>query len=273
MKSLRPKRSTRLLWWGIGSISLLTTMLMIFGFIYAVQTVLFPTVAHETESDLDHVESPQEDGEQREGIHIVTLGDSLSKGTGDPSGKGYTGVVQEMLEEQAGEKVYVVPYAVNGYRTDQLITLLQDQKGVRATIKQADIVLFTIGANDLFQVGREVDPDRMLENLQGTVGRIDQIFSLLAGLNSEAQLIYSALYNPFTAIDPEGEASRFVHQFNQEVATLAIQYPNIAVVPTFDLFHQDTEKYLSSDYFHPNTLGYERIASRVLQLIRWEDSL
>lgn len=271
MKSLQRQRSSLYLWWGLGSLATIATLLFAAGFGYVIQSVVLPNGNPSSlNGELREVPDASNQG-QLDGIHIVTLGDSLTRGTGDATGKGYTGVIRQKLEQLAERDVFLVPYAINGYRSDELLRMLEAQKGVQASIEQADIVLLTIGANDLFAVGEAVEIEAAIGNLEGTVARIEQIFKKLMSLNKEAQIIYSGLYNPFVEIDTNGAVSRFVLRFNQAVAASAVSYPNITVVPMHDLFAVNTDSYLAGDYFHPNTLGYQRMAERIMQVLRWED--
>ena len=49
---------------------------------------------------------------------------------------------------------------------------------------------------------------------------------------------------------------------------LVAPYPNITVIPTYDLFLNHEEKFLYNDHFHPNQAGYERIAERIIQVLK-----
>jgi lysophospholipase L1-like esterase len=42
----------------------------------------------------------------------------------------------------------------------------------------------------------------------------------------------------------------------------------MVLVPTYDLFELNANKYLYSDHFHPNQDGYERIAERIVQIMK-----
>ena len=97
----------------------------------------------------------------------------------------------------------------------------------------------TIGGNDLFTFGEEVTVEKARQNMPATLSRLDAIFAELARINSRARILYLALYNPFIRLDPSGEASLFVQQFNYEVFRLSVPYNTITVVPTFDLFEPD----------------------------------
>ena len=46
----------------------------------------------------------------------------------------------------------------------------------------------------------------------------------------------------------------------------ALAYPDVLVVPTFDLFEYRQDR-LALDHFHPNRAGYSAIAARILQVL------
>ncbi|MGO4274197.1 lipase, partial [Paenibacillus sp. TAF58] len=77
------------------------------------------------------------------------------------------------------------------------------------------------------------------------------------------------LYHPFLELDPKKEGSLIVQRWNNSVFEMMNRYPHMAIVPTYDLFEQNLIKYLSSaDHFHPNGDGYERIADRIVQILK-----
>ena len=264
VQALHSPSSARI-WRAIAFLSLIVFFTLATGFVYAVKTVVMP--AHVETSKPEEIETEQTDIIKAPGVTIVTLGDFLTKGTGDVSGRGYAGMVREWLSEQLDEPVYFIPFAVNGYRTDQLLQAIREQQGLVAALKQADLILMTIGGNDLFTFGEEVTVEKARQNMPATLNRLDAIFAELARINPRARILYLALYNPFIRLDPSGEASLFVQQFNYEVFRLSVPYNTITVVPTFDLFEPDPAPFLASDRFHPNEAGYARIAQRVTSLL------
>jgi lysophospholipase L1-like esterase len=202
---------------------------------------------------------------------IVALGDSLTRGTGDSEGKGYIGYLMDELEQKTNEKMMIQNFGVKGYRTEQLYEQLQ-QKSVKGYVQQADIILITIGGNDLFQSGQtfmdlnltEIDKLRKqyLTNLERIVIDIRE-------QNNEAIIYFVGLYNPFIDLNDAAIMTKAVRQWNFATSELLDKYPSTVYVPTFDLFQLSVNDYLYSDKFHPNTEGYKLIAERVASLINW----
>ncbi len=271
-------RGSALLWRAIAAAALLSTALMLFGFAYALQDVLNPAApAGKGNSPALGERKPQR--EDKSVLNVVALGDSLTKGTGDVTGQGYVRRVVAGLSEQGMKAKLVNNLAINGLRTDQLIEKLEKDEGTRYALKQADLILFTIGGNDLsgllrtvLQGGGELDMgiDKFTEELQAGIGRLETIFKRIHEVNGEAKVIYVGLYNPFYPIPELRPGSLQVQNWNNEAYRLSVNYPNMRLVPTFDLFESEAGVYLGSDRFHPNGEGYQHIAERVLQVLQEE---
>lgn len=264
-------RSTRILWRTVGAAALAATLLFVGGLVYAVKDVIYPKPA-----DYTPIAETQPAENADATIDIVALGDSLSVGTGDVTGKGYVQNVREKLAAATDKQVNVIGnYAVNGYRTDQLLAALQNPSGIPYGIEKADIVLFTMGGNDLFAIGQDVldsqsdelDPEKVRARLPEPLGRLEQIITKLAELNPRAKIVYVGVYNPFYDIPDMRPASVYVQEWNDQAFKIANRFPNVVVVPTFDLFQFNFETYMYSDHFHPNGEGYVRIADRVVQAL------
>jgi lysophospholipase L1-like esterase len=269
----------RWLWRTVGTVSLLATILFAGGFAYAVRTILNPA------SGAGEQPAARQSGGAEETAHagplaakakinIVALGDSLTAGTGDVSGKGYVGRLKDKLAEQLAKPVYVLNnLAVPGYRTDQLLQQLQD-KTVLDAVRQADIVLLTIGGNDVNQTtdangqGLAIDFAKAKANVPVALSRFDAIVTKLAEANPNAIIVYTALYDPFLDLDPERLGPPIVEAFNQGAFDALNKHKNAVLVPTYDLFALGGTKYLFTDHFHPNADGYERIAGRIAQVLK-----
>jgi lysophospholipase L1-like esterase len=208
-------------------------------------------------------------------IRITAIGDSLTKGTGDATGDGYVKQVVAMLKEK-----YPVPVklnnnlALNGLRADQLVQLLKNDKGYRYSLSQANLILFTIGGNDLFQIASgesasessgELNLAKLKAELPLGIERLKLVLQQINEINPNAQVVYTGLYNPFYDVKDLREGSLEVQEWNEQAYALIHSYPNMTLVPTFDLFERTLSRYISSDHFHPNHDGYTQIAIRIVQ--------
>jgi lysophospholipase L1-like esterase len=58
-----------------------------------------------------------------------------------------------------------------------------------------------------------------------------------------------------------------IQTWNQEIFNLTLRYPQVTVVPMYDIFWNRTTTYLWNDVFHPNEVGYKQMAIRVAQVL------
>ncbi|MGO4374029.1 GDSL-type esterase/lipase family protein, partial [Paenibacillus sp. MCAF20] len=146
------KTRSRLLWPIIAVLTAASTACLLLGFGWAVKDMLYPSTAAVTPG---RTEQPEASGalplEKAKEIRIVAFGDSLTKGTGDTSGEGYVKLTAAGLQEKLGKPVRIVNnLAINGMLTSELSKKLDLGSGYRQAISGANLILFTIGGNDLF---------------------------------------------------------------------------------------------------------------------------
>lgn len=251
------------------------TLLLAVGFGHGAQELIFPrpnVVDTEASANapLTNREPSLEDGNYR----IVAVGDSLAKGTGDTTGQGFARRTAALLDQKDDKEVrFLNNLGINGMTTRQLLNELEEP-GVQYVLKEANIILLSIGANDLFQGGEALQmgsgvPDSAAafdEALPGAVERLGEILNMLRSINPSARIVYIGLYNPFGDIEELREAgNQGITDWNARAAEMIAETENMTLTPTFDLFQRNPGAYLSFDHFHPNSIGYERIAERIVQ--------
>jgi len=267
---------TGFLWRLTGLSALASSLFLAAGLVWAVADILHPPAAGPDDPAAvagDGRDGPEPDKEDKH-LDIVALGDSLTTGMGDHAGLGYVGRLKNRLEEAGDRPVRLLNnLAVNGYRTDQLLADL-DKPSVAAAIRNADLILLTIGGNDLFRSLRDgLDaPDGLtVDGLRAAVRepaeRLGRILDRLAAIRPEALVVCVGLYNPFADLDGTRETSAAVAEWNAAASRHALRHPNVLFVPVADLFERHPERYLYTDHFHPNAEGYERIAERVFRAL------
>ncbi|MCO0598539.1 GDSL-type esterase/lipase family protein [Peribacillus butanolivorans] len=208
-----------------------------------------------------------------EDFTVVALGDSLTRGTGDETGKGYVGLVVEDLESKYNSKPLIHNLGINGQVSQELVQQVK-QTEVKRQLHTADVILITIGGNDLFQQGQtlfDYDLTATSELQENYLENLNTIFKEINNVNDKAAILLIGLYNPFIELDEDFDTNRIVRDWNNETAEVVALYKNAIFVPTFDLFQLSVNDYLYSDKFHPNKAGYRLIADRVAPLIQWED--
>lgn len=267
--------SSKWIWRSVGSISIAATLLLLYGFIAAVRSITAPEPMVSTSpvstgsSQIPNKPSVTQTGEFR----VAAIGDSLAKGTGDDSGSGFVRRSVALLNDQEGHKAQLINnLGINGLTTQGLLTKL-DEPGVSYVLKKANVIIVSIGGNDLFQGAQAAQTGKeppTLSSLRKTLPdgakRLQKVLTKVGKINPNAKIIYVGLYNPFSDL-PEMKVSGNLVVTEWNVAAMAItnQNSNMTLVPTFDLFQQSLPVYLSSDHFHPNGQGYEAIAERIAQ--------
>lgn len=209
--------------------------------------------------------------ENKKSLTIVALGDSLTRGTGDETGKGYVGVLTDEIKDKTKKSVQLTNLGINGQRSDQLRKQIQEEE-VGRQIMQADIVLVTIGGNDLFRGGQglaDFGTEEIASIEKKYLENLTFIFEQIRKNNPTANVFFVGLYNPFIELDQGKEMSKVVRHWNYDSAEVSATFPKIVFVPTFDLFELKVNDYLYADKFHPNSKGYRLIAERVASLLTW----
>ncbi|HSS44079.1 MAG TPA: GDSL-type esterase/lipase family protein [Thermoanaerobaculia bacterium] len=201
---------------------------------------------------------------------LLVLGDSLARGTGDESGKGYALDVLQFLRKRGAADI--ANLAINGVESGDVRDLLA-RENVRRLAASADLILLSVGGNDLSHaVPRgSRSPVEALGDIgrtrEGFAANLREIFDRLRVSNPRAPVYVLGLYDPFGEGSAPGRAgASVILSWNTTLEETSLAYPGIFVVPTFDLFQGRADR-LAVDRFHPNRRGYQAIAARVIQLL------
>lgn len=203
-------------------------------------------------------------------LRIVGIGDSLTRGVGDPKEQGYAGIVAtDLRTSDAFSSVELTDEGVTGDTTANLLNVLK-KKRVQNELSKANLIFLTIGGNDLVDVLQnhflsldlnEFDTQRKIYE-----ANLNEILTEVRLLNPTATIYYMGLYNPFedyfTTLNKP--FTNILKEWNSGGATVLELYPNTVFIPTFNLFHGKTNELLYKDHFHPNPKGYHLIAHRIL---------
>lgn len=202
-------------------------------------------------------------------IKVVMVGDSLTEGVGDESKKGgYLPYLKELLEKEKGiNKAELINFGVRGHRTTQLLDRLENPEVMNA-VREADMVLITIGGNDIMKVLRDNISDLKLEDFDREKRLYNQhlreILTNIRSFNSGTSIVLVGLYNPFSSSLPEiNEIDQVISDWNISSQNLTSQMDHAYFVEISDLFAENVNELLYTDYFHPNKKGYELIAQEV----------
>jgi lysophospholipase L1-like esterase len=200
---------------------------------------------------------------------ILVLGDSLARGTGDETGKGFASDVLESLKKKGPADM--ANLAVNGAESGDTLKVL-DSENVRRLAASADAILLSVGGNDLSHaVPREAamaaSPlEKIVASRARYAGNLRQILTRLREANPGAPIYLLGLYDPFGSEGPQARVgASVILSWNTLIEETALSFPKVSVVPTFDLFYGRPDR-LAVDRFHPNSKGHQAIADRILQL-------
>ncbi|WP_419887791.1 SGNH/GDSL hydrolase family protein [Neobacillus niacini] len=203
---------------------------------------------------------------------IVAIGDSLTEGIGDETENGgYVGILNNTFEDNK-LNITVQNFGKKGNRTDQLLKRLENED-IASAIKEADMVLITIGANDIMSVFKSNFMNVTMEPFQAErvkyMERLKAIFNKINELNPDTQIYLIGFYNPFERHFGEiKELGLIVDNWNEAGKSVSEEYKNVRFIPTIDLFSNSTIDLLAEDEFHPNTSGYKLMAQRVLDYLK-----
>ncbi|MEI2665603.1 SGNH/GDSL hydrolase family protein [Rossellomorea sp. LJF3] len=202
-------------------------------------------------------------------LKVVSIGDSLTQGVGDSTKNGgYVPYLEKSLETLDGVKdAQFHNYGVRGNRTDQLLKRLK-KEDVKSSIKESDLVMITIGGNDVMKIFRENLSHLKLEVFQEEKRqyqlRLKEIIETIRSYNPDAGIVLVGLYNPFnTWFSDIDEVNQVIHNWNEASIQVLAGYDKTLFVKIEDLFIDAGDTLLYEDYFHPNDEGYKLIADRM----------
>ena len=207
----------------------------------------------------------------KEETRVVAVGDSLTQGVGDSTGNGgYVGILNNTVS-QMNHLVEFDNYGHRGDRTDQLLKRLDDPN-VSTSIADADIVLMTIGANDIMQVLKDnftnLNMEEFKEERVHFEARLREIFAKIRKMNPDIEIYLVGFYNPYDKYFKDiEELAMIVEDWNSASEAITEELDHVNYIPTKDLFDDTDEDIFAEDNFHPNDLGYQRMAKRVLEYL------
>jgi lysophospholipase L1-like esterase len=202
-----------------------------------------------------------------EKIRLVLLGDSLACGTGDESGRGLSGGLKDELRARGVGSVESTNLCANGATTDDLAARLRQDR-VRSRIAESDVIVLSIGANDLFRTQRSreetlraplVVADQILSRLEALVIQLRAInptarILILGGYNPVPQHPMARLINTYLAVWDAGLGQRFEHD------------PLVSVVALRDILDR-ADRLSRFDNFHPGKDAYRETARRIAAML------
>ncbi|AYF81834.1 MULTISPECIES: SGNH/GDSL hydrolase family protein [Bacillus] len=244
-------------------ITIASFCLFAYGFVSGVNDVLNPKASNLIKKTDVVAKEKRKTGT----LQIVSLGDSLTRGVGDKEGIGYVGRMKEDLQKDYKQKIALTNLAVSGAKMPDLLKQIESN-GAKYSIKQADVIVLTIGGNDLFpgweSLGK-IDLETYRPDTETFQNEAKKIIEEIRKLNTDSPIFWLGLYNPFEDVEDLKGSSNIVVDWNASLEKLALNDKNVYITPTFDLFQNRGKDLLYSDHFHPNEVGYTYMAERLVQ--------
>ena len=259
--------------------SLLTSLLFLLLVIVLVVFIL-TTLLDQPEKEEGVKEVPQK-------IELVAIGDSLTEGVGDSLGSGgYVPRVAELLEEtKSVSQVITHNFGVSGNRSDQILSRMENDTQIETAVKKADIVIFTVGGNDIIKTFKNELLNVQLESFKEPLNlyekNVEKMVEKVQEWKPDTEIYLFGVYNPYALYFSEiKEMQVILDEWNKKTSAIAQQYDNTHYVPIDEAFVVDANltdvkaaqsspentqvienPYLyEDDLFHPNDAGYSKMA-------------
>jgi len=94
---------------------------------------------------------------------------------------------------------------------------------------------------------------------------LHDIFTIIRNENPDAPIYMVGLFNPYLSYFSEiVEIEEIVQIWNETSRQVISKFPNTQFVSIDSIFTDEEKLLLHEDFFHPNRLGYELIADKLL---------
>ncbi|MFJ7669576.1 S-layer homology domain-containing protein [Lysinibacillus sp. NPDC097195] len=214
----------------------------------------------------------------------VALGDSLAHGMNEMGiiGLGYTDFVAQALQQDGLLTSYNKGFAYSGYTTKNILADLQadvekpvtgfgytsNSTKLRASIKEAELITLTAGANDLLPILKDtattgINSATILKASQEAIKNIAAILAEIKKLNPQVQIYVMGYYNsfPYYNEDLQTQFKMLLAIMNASIKTTA-EKAGAVFVPTLDVVAKDVANYLPNpENIHLSEAGYLAVAN------------
>lgn len=146
-------------------------------------------------------------------VKLTAVGDSLTQGVGDPTGKGgYTHLIRQKVNEQNPQvRMSVVNYGISGETTNQINHRVIHSKRLQSSLRHANVITITTGGNDLLSFLKAnvmSNNQKQLKQRLTTYGanyqtRVARLFRNIRQLNRQAPIFVFGIYNPVYVYFPQ----------------------------------------------------------------------
>lgn len=148
-------------------------------------------------------------------VDIVNFGDSLTKGVGDSTDQqGYTKRISKLVEKQIKVPTKNVNFGKSGDTSQQITKRLKDNKKQQSKLKTADVIIMTVGGNDLIQILQNKVINQSEKQVQTKVknsvtnyqNNLNELLLTIRKYNKTAPIFLFGNYNPLYVYFPKFES-------------------------------------------------------------------
>jgi lysophospholipase L1-like esterase len=196
-------------------------------------------------------------------MRVVVLGDSVARGAGDEKGLGLPGWLNHDLRATPAGPASTVNLGINGGRTLNVAHLLRE-RGARNSIAQANLVVMSIGGNDLYgdSLARLMTTLWPWYQRERTLSRVASLVAQIRQINRGARIYILGLYNPYEASGASRWIDVQVNLWDGALIQRLSEMRGVTVIRIADVLAR-ADRLSPIDHFHPGTLGYAAIARRI----------
>lgn len=212
-------------------------------------------------------------------MKLVAIGDSLTEGIGDEYNEGgYVPFLAKGLDEVCHfRSITTFNYGKSGNQTTQLTARIQKSSEIQESLKTADAITITIGANDLLKVAKDnifndLTAETFMKPKEEYLKNVAILYQEIRKYNPDCPIYQLGIYNPFYLNFKEiTELQEVINLWNFATKEFVSQQEEVYFIPINDQIYQgmgitDDGEFINNllsdkDSFHPNTIGYQIIAN------------
>lgn len=225
-----------------------------------------------------------------EGVCLSVLGDSIASGYGlDDIHQSYASLISD-------EKNYTLSNnAVPGHTTSDLLRVVCHEEEAREGLKKADLVIISIGGNDILHLLGNADTATLLDiiskgiesqyikaAMQSAKEKLLYSCTEIRTLNPDAPIIIQTQYNSLYAHEQYKQfaalADKLAPAFTQIIDYVSQEISSIYtadIYTAFDNYYKVNQSYdiIQPDGIHPSVIGHRLIAQVILaEIEKLEDA-
>jgi len=254
------------MWYSILTIAFVGFIVLSIGFY---QAIIVSTTTTPAPSTITEIPQTTEDiaklpAKNANSFQVLLLGDSVAKGTGDESGKGFSGYLSEYFKNSTPKEIILNNAAIDGLDSLGLLEQLQSGR-LDKSIVDSDLILVSIGGNDvrsILSLNNIAKDDEFKVRQDSYLGSLKQTLKLLRTTNPNSIIVFLGLYNPYEKAT-SAEDTRLLNTWNYNTQQLVEEDGKAIFIPTHDLLKFNLGRFIAQDGLHPNSAGYQALSNRI----------